>query len=225
MKLLQLKNYSTTEIRDIILKYFYNKNKNAKSRIGKTNSAAVSISIIRRDLKNLYGFKQDSVISNLTYLISQGWIEEKHVNKLFPTGKGTIVPSITIYYVITADGIDKIDGPSEFTRDKFSGIRIEATGQNIITLGDGNKVNAKFKDIGESLNLLKNAVKKNQKLSEEQKIDIVVDIESIQEQLGKPNPNQSVISSLWKGLEKIATISGIIDFYKDANDFINRLFK
>src|SRR5580704_2308251 len=35
-----------------------------------------------------------------------------------------------------------------FTRDRFEGIKIEATGQNIITLGDGNQVNAQFQALG-----------------------------------------------------------------------------
>jgi hypothetical protein len=208
------------EIRQIILKYFYNKNKNATSLIGKVNSSAISIKIIRSELKDLHNLSQIEVISNLRYLISQGWVEEKAISKSIPTGKGTIIPSITTYYVITAAGIDKIDGPTEFTRDKFSGIKIEATGQNIITLGDGNKINAKFEDAGNALNELKEAVKLSDNISEEEKVNYVVDIESIQDQLAKPTPNKTVLGSLWGSLDKLASISGVMDLFHKAEKFI-----
>ncbi|HEY5122818.1 MAG TPA: hypothetical protein VIK14_03705 [Ignavibacteria bacterium] len=212
--------YNDNQIRQLMLKYFYDINKNASSLIGKKKSSARSISNIRSDLKSLYGLKQNEVISNLTYLISQGWIGEKPISKSFPTTKGTIIPSITIYYIITAAGIDKIDGPTEFTRDKFSGIKIEATGQNIITLGDGNKINAKFEDAGNALNELKEAVKLSEKVTEDEKVDVVVDIESIQDQLAKPNPNKSVLKSLWNSLGKLATIDGLIELYHKVEVFI-----
>ena len=56
---------------------------------------------------------RQQVVSNLTYLLSQGWVEEKAVAKSFATPRGSIVPSVTTYYIITAAGIDKIGGPSE----------------------------------------------------------------------------------------------------------------
>ena len=66
-----------------------------------------------------------------------------------------------------------------FTRDRFEGIKIEATGQNIITLGDGNQVNAKFEALGESLTDLRKAIKESNKLSEPEKVDLVVDLSLI----------------------------------------------
>jgi hypothetical protein len=76
-------------------------------------------------------------------LISQGWVEEESVEKSFTAAGGTVIPSSTNYYKITAAGIDKIEGSGEFTMPKFHGIKIEATGQNIITLGDGNQIKCK----------------------------------------------------------------------------------
>jgi len=223
MSKLKSRQYSDTEIRQIMLKYFYEKNKNATSRMGKKKGSAVSIKIIRSDLKESNELTQSEVVSNLTYLISQGWIEEKPVGKSFPTGKGTIIPSVTTYYIMTALGIDKIDGPSEFSRDRFSGIKIEATGQNIITLGNGNQVNAKFRDLGNVLNSLKDAIKETKDLSEEEKLDMVVDVDSIQDQLAKQHPNKSVIQTLFLGLERLASLSGVIDLYEKSKSFIDNL--
>jgi predicted transcriptional regulator len=107
---------------------------------------AVKISAARKELKERYGLSLQEVRSNLTYLISEGWVEEQQVQKSVPLKTGTIIPQVTPFYRITARGIDKIEGPSEYTMKKFHDIKIEATGQNIITLGDGNQVNVKYQE-------------------------------------------------------------------------------
>jgi len=46
------------------------------------------------------------------------------------------------WYEISALGIDKIEGGSEFEpKDRYEGINITATGTNVVTLGDGNVAN------------------------------------------------------------------------------------
>src|SRR5262249_51135732 len=147
---------SNNDIRRIMLQYFYDRNKNATSARGKKGSA-VKISDVKKELKAAHGLAQQEVQSNLTYLISQGWVEEDTVEKTFTAPGGTVMPSSTSFYRITAAGVDKIEGPGEFTMPKFHGIKIEATGQNIITLGDGNQINAKFSDLGEALADLREA--------------------------------------------------------------------
>jgi hypothetical protein len=161
---------ANTDIRRIMLEYFYNRNKNATSARGKRGSA-VKISDVKKDLKADHGLTQQEVQSNLTYLISQGWVEEDTVEKSFTAPGGTIIPSSTSYYKITAPGIDKIEGPGEFTMPKFHGIKIEATGQNIITLGDGNQINAKFSALGQALAELRDAITQSG-ISETQKMEL-----------------------------------------------------
>lgn len=164
---------SDDQVRQIMLRYFYDRNKSATSRRGKETGAAAPISIVRRDLKTSHNLSIQQVQSNLTYLLSQGWVEDRPVSKSYATGRGGIVPSSTSYFIITAAGIDKIDGPSEFTRDRFQGIRIEATGQNIITLGDGNQVNARYQEVGQALSDLREAIKKSTTIDESEKLDTV----------------------------------------------------
>ncbi len=141
---------SPNEIRKILLQYFYDRNTNATSARGK-KGYAVKISDVRAELKVGHGLLQKEVVGNLNYLISQGWIEEEQIEKSVPLPTGTVIPQATSFYKITAAGIDKIEGPGEFTMDKFKGVRIEATGQNIITVGDGNQVNAKYEDAASAL--------------------------------------------------------------------------
>jgi hypothetical protein len=178
---------------------------------------------MRKELKESHGLNQTQVRSNLTYLISQGWVEEQSIMKSVSTPRGGIIPSVTSYYVITAAGIDKIEGPGEFTMDKFHGIKIEATGQNIITVGDGNQVNAKFAEAAQALAELKEAFKGCSNLTEQEKVDVVGDIDSIQSQLAKPEPNKSVVSLLWAGIEKVAKVASVTDKLTKVGAYLSAL--
>lgn len=197
---------SNNEIRRIMLQYFYDRNKNATSVRGKKGSA-VKISDVKKELKATNGLTQQEVQSNLTYLISQGWVEEDTIEKSFTAPGGTVIPSSTSFYKITAAGIDKIEGPGEFTIPKFHGIKIEATGQNIITLGDGNQINAKFSELGQSLLELREAVTKSE-APEAEKMGLVADIDTIQSQLAKPEPNRGIIQSAWEAVKAATVING-----------------
>jgi DNA-directed RNA polymerase specialized sigma subunit len=178
------------DARRIILGYLYRRNQNARSMKGKQSGADVTISVLRADLKASHGLTVQQAVNNLNYLISQGWVEEKPLSKSYPTPKGAIFPAVTPYYVISAASIDKIGGPSEFVRDRFQGISVEATGQNIITLGNGNRVNVQFREIGESLAGLRESVKTSN-MDEGTKLNVVADIDSIQDQLAKGHPNKA----------------------------------
>src|SRR5439155_25333274 len=130
---------------------------------------AIKIGDIRKELKASANLSQTEVMSNLHYLLSQGWVQEDKVEKNVPLPSGTVIPQSTSFYKITAAGIDKIEGPGEFTMDKFKGIKIEATGQNIITLGDGNQVNARFGDVAGALADLRTALVNSTSVTEAEK--------------------------------------------------------
>ncbi len=197
---------TNTEIRTLMLRYFYDRNRTSTSVTG-TRGSAVKISDVKSDLKARHGLTQQQVQSNLTYLLSQGWIEERPVAKQFATRGGTLMPAVTTFYQITAAGMDKIDGPGEFTMSKFQGIKIEATGQNIITVGEWNQVNAQFGDLGRRLEELRKAVVASAE-TEERKVELVSDIDTVQSQLAKPHPNQSIIAAAWTSIKAAATIDG-----------------
>lgn len=196
-----------TEVRSIILRYFYDRNQKATSARGK-KGFSVKISDSKRELKQSHELTQQEVVGNLNYLISQGWIEEERVEKSVPLRTGTVIPQSTSFYKISAAGIDRIEGPSEFTMDKFKGIRIEATGKNVITVGDGNTVNARFEDAANSLVELKQAILSSQ-VAEDEKMDAVADIDCIETQLVKSEPSRSVIAGAWEGLKRFETVLGV----------------
>jgi hypothetical protein len=212
-----------TEIRQILLRYFYDRNNNATSSRGKKGSA-VKISDVKRELKDQAGLTQPQIQSNLTYLLSQTWVEELRVEKEFQAPGGTVIPSVTSFYQITAAGIDKIEGPGEFTMDKFHGVKIEATGQNIITVGDGNQINAKFGELGAALADLRDAVTKSE-VAEIDKLSLVADIDTIQSQLAKPVPNPNIISAAWTAIKGAAVIAECIPLVERAAHIIAPLLQ
>jgi predicted transcriptional regulator len=210
------------EIRNKILNYFYERNKAATSRFGKKGSA-VKIRDAKRELKVAHGMKQNEVMSNLTYLIDNGWVKTVEVKKTVITEGGTI-PSTVTWYEITAKGIDKIEGGSQFEpKEKYAGINVTATGNNVIALGDGNVVNAKYSSLHAQLDELKAAIASTIKINEAEKLDLAVDIESIKDQLAKAQPNKTIIRQLWLGLQRVATLSSVATAYDRVKPLIDGL--
>jgi hypothetical protein len=64
---------SNNEIRRLMLKYFYDRNRNATSARGQKGSA-VKKSDVKSELKAAHGLTQPEVQSNLNYLISHGLV-------------------------------------------------------------------------------------------------------------------------------------------------------
>jgi hypothetical protein len=209
-------------VRGQILAYFYKRNATATSRTGKKGSA-VKISDVKAELKSLHDLKQPEVMSNLTYLIDMGWVKTFDVEKKVATRGGTVVPSTVTWYEITAAGIDKIEGQSEFTAPRFQGINIHATGTNVITLGDGNLVNAVHQELHEELSTLRDQLTASDAFSEDEKLDLVADIESLKDQLAKETPNPVVVGQLWSGIEKAAAIAGILELAATVAPHVQQL--
>lgn len=210
------------EIRQKILQYFYDRNLNATSKYGKKGSS-VKISDCKKELKQSHNLSQSQVVSNLTYLIDQGWVKTFNVEKTINVKGGTI-PSVVTWYEITADGIDKIEGESEFqSMPKYNDINISATGSNVITLGDGNIVNVKHQELHSKLDALKDAISTENKLTESKKLDLSVDIESIKDQLAKENPNKTIIQHLWNGIEKTVTTGTLVELIAKISPLIANL--
>lgn len=209
-------------IRNLILRYFYDRNASATSRFGKKGSA-VKISDAKRELKANHNLTQQQVMSNLTYLIDRGWVKTVDQEKTVRV-KGGTVPSVVTWYEIAAPGIEKIEGGSEFKpAERYAGINITATGSNVITLGDGNLVNAQFAQLHSELNTFKEAVAASDALSEAQKLDISVDIESIKDQLAKANPNKTIIRTLWESIQAAVTVADLVDYTTRIAPFIAAL--
>lgn len=210
-------------IRQQILRYFYERNAEATSRFGKKGSA-VKISDVKRELKAQADLTQQQVMSNLTYLLDRQWVKSIEQRKEVSTRGGTTVPSVVTFYEISAQGIERIEGESEFQPpERFAGINIEASGSNVITLGDGNIVNVEYRQLFQHLTELRQGIADSDQLSDGDKLDAVVDIDTLKDQLAKRNPDQEVVGRLWPRIERAANLAGLGQFAASAAHAIAQL--
>ena len=48
-------------------------------------------------------------------------------------------------------------------------------------------------------------------MSDEDKLNVTADIESLKNQLSKSKPNRDIIAHLWSGIEKVVTGAGMVE--------------
>ena len=144
----------------------------------------------------------------MTYLISSGWVAKVADDRTFTTKGGTQLPRSQEWYVITAAGIDRIEGSSsDFMRQSpYSNVNITAV-NSAVQLGNGNVVNESFVGLANELEDLRQAIVESN-LAEEDKMVAIAEIETINGQLAKPNPSKEIIKIAWNALKnsKAATL-------------------
>ena len=65
---------------------------------------------------------------------------------------------------------------------------------------------------------MKQAVLNEAQLNDSQKLDVVADIDSLEAQLQKPEPQESVVQALWSDIEKVAEVAGVTELVHRAAD-------
>ena len=188
-------------IRQQMLQYFYDRAQNATSEKGKKGSH-VKISDVKAELKQKYGLSQFQVMAQLTYLISSGWVDKVSEERTFTTRMGTQQPSKMDWYVVTAKGVDRIEGTSsEFMRQNpYSNLNITAV-NSAVQLGSGNVVRESFVGLANELERLAHTIAESG-LTEEEKMSAIADIETINGQLAKPTPNKNIVRMAWDTISK-----------------------
>jgi vacuolar-type H+-ATPase subunit I/STV1 len=210
-------------IRNAMLQYFYDRNDMGTSRFGKRGSA-VRISDVKRELKHRDNLTQQQVVSNLNYLLDRGWVKEIEQRKEVMTKAGTTIPSIVHFYEISAKGIERIEGGSEFEpRDRYPGININASGSNVITLGDGNIVNVEYRQLFQELSELKERIAEAREIDEALKFDAAVDIETLKDQLAKPKPDREIVGRLWPRIERAANLASLAEVAAKVGDGLGQI--
>lgn len=215
-------NQNIDACRKEILKFLYDVHERARSR--KSNRAPVSE--LKQELKKL-GFKEQEIVSELDYLIEAGWIKVETEDYQFTTPKGFVRRQSKEYYKISDTGINYFEGPSEFQRveKSISGIKVNNI-QGITVIGDSNfVVNTQYLDLFRNLSFLSEVVRTSEQLTDEEKLNYVKDIETIKDQLAKSSPDKNIIKLAWEKLKLLATVSGIVTFFKYAAEAIGVLLK
>ena len=129
------------------------------------------------------------------------------------------------YYKISDVGINYFEGPSKFQRisKSFSGINITNV-QGVTVVGDQNiVVNTQYLDLYRKLSLLSEAVRGSAQLSDREKLEYVMEIETIKDQLAKLSPDKNIIRLAWEKLKPLAKVAGIITFFKQVAEAIGGL--
>lgn len=204
-------------IRDAILRYLYKVHEKARS----PKSAGQGIKDLTKGIKQEHGkIKQQEIASNLDYLIQKGWVREVIETRTFTTPKGTTQNSEKRTYKISDTGIDKLEAASIYQSPSDSS-KINITNINGVTVvGDGNVVNTKFTDLHKELNEFRQAVLGDETIPNEEKLAITSDIDTLQSQLQKPNPNKTILQTIWSGIEKSSFLNNLLEFTSKIRQMI-----
>ena len=203
--------------RKAILRFLYDVHEKARSR--KSNRAPMSE--LKQELKKL-GFKEQDIVSELDYLIEAGWVKVETEEYEFTTPKGFVRKQVKEYYKISDAGINYFEGPSEFQRVKksISGIKVTNI-QGVTVIGDSNLVvNTQYLDLFRRLSALSEVVRTSDQLTDEEKLNYIKDMDTIKDQLAKSLPDKNIIRLVWEKLEPLATVSGIVTFFKYVAEVI-----
>lgn len=207
-------------VRDAILRHLYTVHKKARS----PRSAALLVSELTKALKPL-GHKQQDVASNLDYLVQKGWVRQVIEERKFTTARGTTQSAERVTYKISDTGIDRLEAASTYQRAAIAPHVNITNIRGVTVVGDGNVVNTTFTDLSRVLTDMKQAVLNEPQLQDDQKLNVVADIDALQAQLQKPEPQKSVIKALWSGVEKVAAVGGVIELVHRAGDLIQPLLR
>lgn len=171
------------------------------------------------------GYKQQEIASNLDCLVQKGWVREVVEHRSFTTKRGTTQSAERRTYKISDSGIDRLEAASMYQREQV-GSRSNITNiRGVTVLGDGNVVNTSFTDLSRVLNDFKQAVLQEAQIKDNDKLAIAADIDTLESQLQKPEPERTVVQKLWAGLEKLATIGTLAELVYTATQHIQPLLK
>ncbi len=198
-------------IREGILRFLYDLHGTARG----VRKQEIGLRDLQKAMKDLHGLTQQQVASNLDYLVQKGWVCKTTTGRLFTTKYGTTRSSEQIRYKVSAAGIDRIEGESEFRRpDPYAGIRIENVG-GVTVVGDGNVVRTQFTGVAEVLSQLRRAVNASH-LPDQDKLAVATEIQSIELQLAKETPDPTVIEKAWAAIKATATVGTLADLITRA---------
>lgn len=212
---------SNDEIREMILKLFYDVHKKASS----PKRMRLKISEFRRSFKGS-GIKPNDLLNSLDYLVQTGFIVKEEDTRQITMNRGTFL-SKTVYYKASDTTMDYFDGISKFQKVDKSSSRIDVTnvhGVTNIVSGDSNVIiNSQYIDLYKNLDLLSDVILKSGSLNNEEKLNNIGEINTIKAQLSKTNPDKGIIKKSWEKLQPLAAVAGIGSFFIKVAELIMRL--
>lgn len=191
--------------RDAIIKFLYHHQKKSRGM----RASGLLFTKIRSAMKDL-GYKQPEVVAALNYLKDTEWITEETRSRQYRTPQGTVRENERTTYRISAAGVARVEGASVFepAATKFTGINISQV-VGVVSVGDGNVVNAQVTDVARSVEALASAVEKSAEISETEKLSASADLLALRAQLAKPEPTKPVVQQIWESLKFLADVHSV----------------
>lgn len=113
------------------------------------------------------------------------------------------------YYTLNHRAIDELEGETEYSKKPFAPLQnVTVNTTNAPVIFGSNNIVSNHVQLFSQLDELQQKISDSKKLSVEDRQDAASDIESVKQQLAKPNPNHSVINTLWAGIGKAADLAG-----------------
>jgi len=171
----------------------------------------VGIRDLAQEVKTIEpSLKENQVASNVTFLVQNGFVEEVPIENYFAKKQfGGAKP--TYKYRLTREGLAYFDHGSKFDKSSvFAGIGdISGNGNNII-IGNQNSItsisNTKYSDGHRLAEDLRRRVNALGELTDEEKISIQSDIETIKSQLAKSEPDTGILQKAKDNISFLADI-------------------
>ncbi len=210
--------FTNDEVRRKILEFLDQKRKSARS----LKSVQATVTDIKKGLKK-FDISQSEVVTNLDYLVQNGWVKEEIEKRTYTTPKGFDVPSETRRYRLSDTGIKYIEGESVFdTSSSFNGINITNLG-GITVVGNNNAIRNEYLDVFKTLDQLENEVKLTDKIDDQKKLEAVSDIRTIKNQLSKPKPNTEILKAAISAISFLGSVEGLIQLYQRIEPMLLKL--
>ena len=92
--------------------------------------------------------------------------------------------------------------------------------QCVTVVGDGNVVNTTFTDLAHTLDDIINSITDAPCMTQQDKLEIISDIGSLQSQLQKPNPSKEIVRALWDQISTTVTAAGFTELIANAATMI-----
>lgn len=195
-------------VRGKILEGLYRIHRSARSR----TSQLVGIRDLAREVKaDLSDTKENDVAANVSFLVQNGYVEEMVVENFYAKSKfGNSKPSYK--YRLSREGLAYFEHGSKFDKSSvFAGIGdVTGSGNNII-IGNQNSItsiaNTQYSEGHRLAEDLRRRVNALGELTDDQKISIQSDLETIKSQLAKREPDTGILQ---KAKDNIAFLADIV---------------
>ncbi|MGE3792905.1 MAG: hypothetical protein AB7I38_03060 [Dehalococcoidia bacterium] len=87
-------------------------------------------------------------------------------------------------------------------------------------IGDGNVVNQRHMALWSELDGLEKGIRQSSVFTDADKLSVIADIETLKEQLAKPEPEPGVVNTLWTQIERFVVGSQFAEYAARIGPFI-----